>query len=346
MNTHQYKVYTEVYQSTRAQVSDKAKAIFADALVWDMTLPYSAVYVSDELLYRYKRSGCDLVSLTVNDFPGSVSGSVKHIGLVMRQLRNLDKDFVHAKTVRDIIQAKADGKTAIIFNHQETNQLERNLDMVQIYYDLGVRHMLLAYNMKNDVGDGCAEKTDAGLSRWGVSLIKEMNRVGMLVDGTHCGYRTSMEAIEVSEAPFIFSHCAVNALYPHYRNIKDDQIKACAKTGGVIGVNGCGFFQGDMSGSVKTMFKHIDYIANLVGPQHVGIALDYLADAKPFFKSQKNDSHSWPLNNGQPHIEADFVLPEELLSLTDEMVKNGYPDNDIKGILGANFLNVAGKVWK
>lgn len=263
LTAYHYKVPSEVYDSVRATVSDQAKELHSDALVWDMTLPFGPDSRSDELIYRYRKSGCDVVSLTVNDFPGSIQGSTKAIGIVLNQISRLNADFVFAKSVQEIVDAKASGKTALLFNHQETNQLERSLDMVKVYYNLGVRHMLLAYNMKNYAGDGCAEKTDAGLSRFGVSLIQEMNRVGMLVDGTHCGYRTSMEAIEVCEGPFVFSHCVSHALYPHYRNIRDDQIKACAATGGVIGVNGCGFVPGGYGGQrrrdVQTPRSHRQY---------------------------------------------------------------------------------------
>lgn len=341
-----YKVPSRVYDEVRAKVSDRAKEIHADALVWDMTLPFGKGWMSDELIFRYRKSGCDLVSLTINDFPGSIQGTTQNIGAVHSMVRRLSSDFVLAKSVDDILAAKANGKTALIFNLQETNPLERNLDMIEVYFELGVRHMLMAYNMKNFVGDGCAEETDSGLSRFGVTVIKEMNRVGMLVDGTHCGYRTSMEAIEVCEGPFIFSHCVSHAIYPHYRNIRDDQIKACAATGGVIGVNGCGFFLGDMAGSVEAMFRHLDRIVSLAGPEHVGLALDYLDNPKPFFDSQDANPSMWPLLDGKPHMRADYVLPEELLLLTDTMLRNGYSEQNVRGILGLNFLRVAGQVWK
>lgn len=343
---YSYKKPHLVFDEVRSKVSDRAKELHADALVWDMTLPYGPGWMSDELIGRFRKGGCDLVSLTVNDFPGSIQGTARNIGAVFAQVNRLAPDYVMAKSVDDILAAKAAGKTALIFNLQETNQLERNLDMIEVYYQLGVRHMLMAYNMKNFVGDGCAEETNAGLSRFGVTLIKEMNRVGMLVDGTHCGYRTSMEAIEVCEGPFIFSHCVSHALYPHYRNIRDDQVKACAATGGVIGVNGCGFFLGDMAGSVDAMFRHLDHFVSLVGPGHIGLALDYLANPKSFFDSQDANPSMWPRIDGKPHMRADYVLPEELLLLTDTMLKRGYSEENVRGILGLNFLRVAKQVWK
>lgn len=341
-----FKDPDNTYGLAREIASDRAKDILADALVWDMTLPYGKSFISDQLLYRYKRSGHDLVSLTVNDFPGSVDGTVQTTALVYQQLNRLSDDFVLALTADDILAAKAQGKMALIFNHQETNQLERSAEMVEVYYRLGVRHMLLAYNMKNSAGDGCAEQTDAGLSRFGVEVIKEMNRVGMLVDGTHCGYRTTMEAMEVSEAPFIFSHSNAYALCDHYRNIKDDQIQACAATGGVIGINGCGFFMNDLLGKPETMFGHIDYMAELIGPQHIGLALDYLEDGPSFFASQRQQPLLWPPVNGKPHLEADYILPEEVVTLIDMMLARGYTEPVVRGILGENFLRVARQVWK
>ena len=140
---------------------------------------------------------------------------------VRAEIRAHSDLYVFVETVDDILRAKKEGRLALGFHFQETNPLEGSVHMVETFYDLGVRHMLLAYNQKNRVGDGCAERTDAGLSRFGVSVIKDMNRVGMIVDGSHSGYRTTMEAMEISTAPFIFSHANPYALHPHYRNIRD-----------------------------------------------------------------------------------------------------------------------------
>lgn len=179
------------------KASDEAIALVGSTLLWDMTLPWAPGWADEVTLPRFRDAGFNIVSLTVNDFPGSMRGSIVHLAQVRRYIENHSDTMVLIDGVDDILAAKAQGKLALTFNHQETNPLERNIEMIGIYYRLGVRHMLLAYNQKNHAGDGCAERTDAGLSRFGIEAIREMNRVGMLVDGTHCGYRTSMEAIEV-----------------------------------------------------------------------------------------------------------------------------------------------------
>lgn len=148
------------------------------------------------------------------------------------------------------------------------------------------------------------------------------------------------------EGPFVFTHCCADAVHPHYRNLKDDQIRACAATGGVIGVNGVGMFLFDMDGRPEAMFRHVDHMATLVGPEHVGIALDYLADPRPFFAGVRADPAQWPLIDGKPHPEAAFVQPEQIVELVDLMLKRGYAESDVRGILGENFLRVARRVWR
>ena len=330
----------------RERVSERTLALFEDALVWDMTLPWLASYADkDVTLPRFRSAGVDFASLTVNDFPGSLGGSVRRIAEVTRHIQERSDTLVLVKSVDGILQAKREGKFALAFNLQETNPLEGEVDFVQTYYDLGVRHMLLAYNQKNLVGDGCSERTDAGLSRFGVRVVQEMNRVGMLVDGSHTGYRTTMEAMEVATAPFIFSHSLADAVHEHYRNIRDDQIKACAKSGGVIGFNGVAFFLGDETASSETIVRHIDHIANLVGPEHVGIGLDYCRDSKGVGVWTLSNTDMWPPNKGVPFGETAFVQPEQLLEITDILLARGYSEADVRGILGENFARVARQVW-
>lgn len=328
-------------------VDGRARALYGEALVWDMTLPWVEGYADEDItLPRFRAAGVDLISLTVNDFPGSIGGTVRQIAKIKASVAARAEDMVLIHSVDDARGAKAAGKLALTFNLQETNPLERSLEMIQAFYDLGVRHMLLAYNQKNYVGDGCAEATDAGLSRFGRRVVREMNRVGMLVDGTHSGYRTTMEAMEISEKPFIFSHCCAAGVAPHYRNIKDDQIKACAASGGVIGINGVGGFLIDKQARSESMFRHVDYVVQLVGARHVGIGLDYVRDPPAFWASARNAPEAWPRIDGRPHEDHETVQPEQLLEVTDLMLAAGYSEEDVRGILGGNFLRVAEAVWK
>ncbi len=221
-----------------AELRSKSREIFRDALVWDTTFGWLMGSPHPETLPRFRAAGFDHISLTVGVDLLGPEIVLREMGPVYAMCAREPDKYVLASDVASIDAAKKAGKLALTFNLQGTNGVAGNIEMVEIFYRLGVRSMLLAYNKKNLVGDGCTERTDGGLSRFGVSLVKEMNRVGMLVDGSHSGYRTTMDAMEVAEAPFIFSHSSAYAVFLHYRNIKDDQILACAKTGGVIGVCG------------------------------------------------------------------------------------------------------------
>ena len=330
----------------RGPISDRAAAIYDAAVVWDMTLPWVEGYAdADVTLPRFRAAGIDAISLTVNDFPGSIGGTVRQIAKVKAHVAARSDQMTMIRTAEDIVAAKREGRLALTLNLQETNPLERSLEMVQAYYDLGVRHMLLAYNQKNFVGDGCAEPTDAGLSRFGARLVEEMNRVGMMVDGTHSGRRTTMEAMEIATKPFIFSHCCAAGVVEHYRNITDEQIKACAATGGVIGINGVGRFIDDKDATTESMFRHLDYIAALVGPAHVGIGLDYVRNAPRFWDTARAAPEAWPTIGGKPHEDHENAQPEQLLELTEMMLDRGYGEDDVRGILGANFLRLARAVW-
>lgn len=326
--------------------SARAVALTREALVWDMTLPWVPMTADPASLPRFHRAGIDVISLTVGAREGGDFGScVRWIAKLCRDLGTQD-DMVHCRSVAEIDRAKADGKLALIFNLQETLFFEDRLELIGLFYDLGVRHALLAYNAKNTVGDGCAERTDSGLSRWGIQVVEEMNRVGMLVCGTHTGHRTTMDAMEVARAPFIFSHSNAYGVYPHFRNIKDDQIKACAATGGVIGINGLGEFLDDHEATSRSMFRHIDYIANLVGPAHVGIGLDFVKNGDAFWAWVRQNDFMWPPNPNQTRTFSKFGQPEQIAELTDLMLEAGYAEADIGGILGGNFRRVAEQVWR
>ncbi len=326
-------------------ISHGAAVLHESATVCDMVVPgTSALDDRETVIPRYLASGCNYVSLTIGSDRWTLEQTVLVVAAERARYARHEDKYVLVETVDDIIRAKNDGKLAIGFNFQGTNGLAGNLHMVALYYKLGVRSMLLAYNQKNMVGDGCHERTDAGLSRFGVSLVKEMNRVGMLVDCSHTGYRTSMEAIETSSAPVIFTHSNAKSLLPHERNITDDLIMACARSGGVIGMNGMGIYIADNDASTAAMARHIDFLADLVGPQHIGLGLDFVFYEENFYARVKANPNRYPPDKYP--IPQQFFKPEQLPELTELLLSRGYTEDAVRGILGENFLRVARKVWK
>jgi membrane dipeptidase len=201
--------------------------------------------------------------------------------------------------------------------------------------------MLLAYNRDNLAAGGCMEGA-RGLTDFGRQVIREMNRVGMVVDLSHMGYRATMEACELSAAPVIFSHSNPAGMKEHARNITDAQIEACARTGGVIGINGVGEFLGGVSSAV--VVEHIDYVANLVGPEHVGLGLDYVLDKQELIDYLESHPDVFPPEKFSDYLA--FVEPEQYPEIAELLGRRGYGAADVQGILGGNFLRIAETVWK
>ena len=335
---------------TVPDVTKKALSLFNSSLVWDNLMPWlpgTQMDSIDDILPRFHEVGVDFISLTVAaGSASSINNTLRTIGRVKREIRERADWLVLAGSVDNLREAKSSNKLAVNFNFQETLPFENCLDMIQVYYDLGVRQAALAYNQKNLVGDGCAERTDAGLSRFGVEVIKEMNRVGMLVDGSHAGYRTTMEAMEICDAPFIFSHSNPYTIRPHYRSIKDDQIKACSQTEGVIGINGVGYWVGDINASTEAIFRCLDYIVQLVGAECVGLGFDYVHDLDGLIHSVRKDPLTWPPYEGEEMIKHNYAGAEQMVGLVQLMIDYGYPDKAIMGILGENWARVCKQVWK
>jgi membrane dipeptidase len=296
-------------------------------------------------LDRYRQAGVSYVSVNVGYAPHDIDATMRVLSSWRRQISRAGDSFQLVGTAGDFAAAQQAGRLVVGFDLEDTNPLGGEIAMIGAYYDLGVRSMLLTYNGENLAGFGCHAARDDGLTAFGRDAVDEMNRVGMMVDVSHCGYRTSMEAIERSSAPVIFSHSAMRGVWEHDRNIRDDQVRACAATGGVIGINGVGIFLGDNDASVSAMARHIDYAVQLVGPEHVGIGTDYVFDNDDLSKELAKNTQVFPASY-QGWDAYKFVEPEQLPALETELQRLGYSTADLDAILGGNFLRVAKAVWK
>lgn len=329
-------------------ISESASALHRQALVLDMTMPM--LQGSDlkrfwAALSRMRHSGYSYVSLTIAADHTSTWETFRNIAL-LRTLLARRRWIRFVSKTEDIRQAKADRKLAVGMNFQGTVPIGRHLKLIRVFYRLGVRHMLMAYNTSNLVGFGCHDAVDEGLTPYGRAVIREMNRVGMLVDIAHTGYRTSMETIETSEAPVVISHGNVWAIHQHPRCYRDDQIRAVAATGGVFGITGFGLFLGSAGASVDQFVRHVDHVVQLVGPEHVGLGSDYVYDMPAFQVYAAAESEKFPEDGGYHAASLTQLEIEQVPEITEALLRLGYSEHDVCGILGGNWMRVLEQVWR
>lgn len=253
----------------------------------------------------------------------------------------------------DLVEAKRTKKLAVVLSTQGADCFEEDLRYITLLHKLGLRIVQITYNTRNHLGCGGSEKQDTGLTRFGEQAISEMNRAGILVDLSHVGYRTSMEAIAYSSKPCIFSHSSVDALCSHARNLKDDQIKAVAAKGGVVGVCPHSILTEKVPGTWPTINDYIDhmiYIMDLVGEDHVGIGTDrwmqqtmiYTMDRAEFARTYPGFYGGYTVN--EKHVQG-FGYYDQWENLVEHMLQRNLTENQVKKILGGNFLRVFKEVW-
>src|SRR5262245_8117529 len=209
-------------------VSARAAALHRAAVVWDGHggFDYRAG-VGLEQLERWRGAGVHHLSVNVGYDVTPWTPAGEAVSAYRRRIGAHPDTLVQVAGVDDVRRAKREGKLAVSFDLEGMNALNGDLGMVEVWHRLGVRQMLFAYNRNNLAGGGCHDE-DVGLTPFGRDVVREMNRVGMLVDCSHSAHRTTLEAIELSAAPVVFSHSNARRLRDHERNIRDDQIKACA----------------------------------------------------------------------------------------------------------------------
>lgn len=326
-----------------------ADQLFRDGIIWDDHAGFGPDPGVDlGKLQIWKDAGVHYLSINVGYDVMDWRDAIKSLAAFRRWILATD-GYQLVTSVDEVRQARKAGDLAVTFDLEGMNALDGSLDMVEMYHHLGVRQMLIAYNRNNLAGGGCHD-ADIGLTDFGRSVIGEMNRLGMIVDCSHTSYTSSMEAMEVSTAPCIFSHSNARALRNHERNIRDDQAKACAATGGVVGIVGIGIFLGDNDIRTTAMADHIDHYVNLLGPEHVGIGLDYAFESdddegKGLASVLERDTNYWPkAQYDYPSI--DCAGPGQILELAEELFRRQYAEKDVAAIMGGNFMRIAEAVWK
>ena len=270
----------------------------------------------------------------------------------LRRFRDRSADLTQVKSAKDILRAKDEGRVGVILGWQNTSPIENDLDRLALFHALGVRIMQLTYNERNLLGNGCYEGTDDGLSNFGVDAVKEMNRLGILIDLSHVGDRTTLDAADLSETPVACTHANARAFYDHPRNKTDDALKLIAEGGGVIGANAFpSFFPKGFDTTVSDYVDAIEDLVERVGIDHVGLGTDYTQDQpKEFFdwifSQQGTKARPTPPVFPDPALHPiGMETPDKLSSVARELASRGYDAESIVKVLGGNWLRLFQRVW-
>lgn len=325
---------------------DAARQLVTHSLVWDNhgclpLRPHDDSFLPQ--LARYRAAGVDVVSINVGFGHQSVEEHIRMLAHFRHWLAMNADLYALATSVSAIREARSQGKLAVAFDIEGMDAIGGQLSLIRLYYELGVRWMLIAYNRNNRAGGGCQDE-DQGLTEFGRAAIDEMAKVGMVLCCSHTGARTARAAIDHSPNPVIFSHSNPRGVWNHERNIDDDTMRACAARGGVIGINGIGIFLGDNDNRIETIVRHIDYAVTLIGEDHVGLGLDYVFDMEEIDEYCRSMPDVFPAHIYGQGVR--LVAPEQIVEVVEMLMRLGYAQSAIQKILGLNFLRVAEQVWR
>jgi membrane dipeptidase len=353
-----------LFGSSTRDYSARTIRLVEESLVIDMLAPFGIQASSDWLQdpetftaedhEEYRGSGINVFHVGAGQgIPGELDpylNSVAFIGRWNQLIAHHPDWFVRIASAEDLDKAHGTGRIGVLIGIQNSEHF-RSVDDVGRLADLGLRVSQLTYNSRNHIGTGCMEDSDGGLSDFGVDVVRRMNQVGMVVDLGHCGDRTTMDAFEASSRPVLVTHANVRALVPGYRRNKTDEaIRRMAETGGVLGLTAVRSFVRDREPTtIEHLLDHYDYVARLVGVEHVGIGTDKTFegyDALPEEERARLGGRYMEHYRWREKIDMDELRhPKRTFDLTEGLTRRGYSDDDIRLILGGNFKRALTQIW-
>jgi len=328
---------------------DDIDRLFDQAIVVDAL---AVAHEWDDVAYRsIKESGYTVIQTTLPS--PNLEVAVQALAEWNRRIKDHPDKLVRASRAADIERAKKEGKMAVLFGFQNSTMIEDDVDNVDVIYEMGARCIQLTYNARNLVGDGCTERTQAGLSDFGVAVVERMNALGIIVDLSHCGKGTTKDGIAISKKPPAFTHTMCEAIYnDHPRAKTDEQMKALADKGGVMGIVALGYFVGKSPDStIDDYLNHVDHAVKVMGIDHVGLATDFQLRGIKAWATRENwyeprlRSFKPSYNVRWPPWIPELDEPKRFRNVAHGLHRRGHSTGDIEKILGMNWLNYFREVF-
>ena len=341
--------------ATERTYSARAIALIERALVIDMlAVPRIDLSpaghsrpLSEQEIADFRASGINVMHNAVG--VGSRSSALEFLAAQQGLAGRHPDLFELVDTAEDLDRANDGRRIAMIMGLQNASPFE-SVEDVATFHGLGLRCAQLTYNSQNRIGSGSTDRADGGVSSYGAEIVASMNRAGMLVDVSHSGDRTTLDAIELSAQPIAITHSNCRALANHPRNKSDEAIRALAAKGGVMGITGVRMFvRSEEPTNVGHIADHIEHVARLVGIEHVGIGSDAdlngYDDMPPDQYEQLKGAYTAAYAFREKIDTDGFDHPRKIYDLTEELIRRGHADADIALVLGGNFRRLLGAVW-
>ena len=359
INRGMYRIFanSSVEYSSRAIELVKRSTVIDMLSILTLDLAKQEKWMADPDLFTaadirpFKDSGIDIIHPAIG--LGGINPyetALKWFAAWNSFIANHDQYFIRVDSPSDIERAKNSDKLGVILGLQNSAHF-RSANDVEYFRGLGQRVSQLTYNNRNLIGNGATERRDDGISDFGVAIIERMNKVGMAVDVSHCGDRTTLDAFEISKKPVLITHSNCRALVPGHPRVKTDEaIKKVGATGGVMGITGVRMFvKVDEPTTIEHVLNHFDHVRKLIGAEHLGIGSDidlYGYDKMPpelnkQLRAGYKDSYGF-----REKIDVEGLdHPQRMFDLTEGLIRRKYTDTEIEGVLGGNFKRVVSQIW-
>lgn len=317
--------------------------------------------LTPEMVENARRSGITAVNATCSASgvgADSFIGTVSNIAFWEREFTAHPDVLMKVRTIADLQEAKRSKRVGVILGFQDTTMFDLDVARVDLFHHLGVRIAQLTYNLRNLVGDGCLEPANGGLSAFGRQVVRRMNELGMLVDLSHVGRQTTMDAINASTAPVAATHTGCAALNDVPRNKPDTILRALAQKGGVAGIYLMPFLKAQGQPNADDFVRHVSHAVNVCGEDHVGVGSDlsitpldltpeFRAKHAGFVQMRRAAGISAPGEAEDVfNYVPDFNSPRRMELIADALAKAGHGSSRIEKIIGANWMRLLGEVWK
>jgi membrane dipeptidase len=303
---------------------------------------------SEEILKQINQGGLSAVHVTIcyhEDFQEMVQNVVDW----NRRFEDFSSLIFLGRTAADVVKAQKEGRTAIFFGFQNCSPIEDNIGLVEVCHQLGARFMQLTYNNQSLLGTGCYEENDPGITRMGKQVIKEMNRVGLVVDMSHSAERSTLEAIEISERPIAITHANPTFWHPALRNKSNEVLKALGESGGMLGFSVYPHHLKDGSDcKLESFCNMIADTAEIMGIKNIGIGTD-LCQNQPDSVVEWMRNGTWTNDRDYGEGSASFAgfpdQPEwfrdnrDFVNIATGLRSVGFSNDDVDLVMGKNWLN-------